>query len=123
MQRVARTVQPSLSALGSVSGCPRGLQALLPAPLRRSPRPSVPPPATSPRSAPSPYLAEPATGGDWRGTRGAATTDAAEMAPAAAAAGDGPLEYELQQACAAVRLASALCQVRALDTSVQLAST
>ena len=120
MQRAARTVQPSLSALGSsVSGLPRGLRALLQAPLRRSVRPSVPPPAPSPRLAPSPYLAEPAAGGGWRGTRGAAATDAAEMAPAAA--GDGPLEYELQQACVAVRLASALCQVSA-TTSAELAS-
>ena len=36
-------------------------------------------------------------------------TDAAELA--ASDAGDGLLEYELQQACAAVRFASALCQV------------
>ena len=119
MQRAARTVQPSLSALGSVSGCPRGLGALLPAPLRRSLCPSAPPPASaSACSAPSPYLVAPAAGGGSRGARDAAITGAAEMAPAAVS--DGPLEHELQQACAAVRLASALCQVRT-PASVQLA--
>ena len=108
MQHAARTVQISLSALASVSTSPRALPALIASPLRRRVCPSVSPRAHLPRLSPSPYLVLAAAGGGCKAACAATMSPAAEAAPATA----GGLEHELQQACAAVRLASALCQAR-----------
>ena len=104
MQRAARQVQPSLSAFRSVTGLPRGIAAVLPAALS----PSTPPPTTPSQSASRAHRVLAAVGGVDTATRSDMSA-ASEVAPAG---GAHTLESELQHACVAVRLASALCQAR-----------
>ena len=103
MQRAARQVQPSLSAFRSVSKLPRGIAAVFPAAFA----PSAPPSISASQAASRTHRVLAAAGGVDTAPRSDMSA-ASEAAPTGARA----LEMELQHACAAVRLASALCQAR-----------